>query len=55
MIIVIIILRTWQNADCFHNVSALRLNLVAIKIRISTDPRMLLLASLGTTMYDDDN
>lgn len=55
MIIVIIILRTWQNVDCPHNVSTLRLNLVAIKIWISSDPRALLSASIYTIKFNNDS
>lgn len=54
MIIVIIILRTWQNVDCPHNVSTLQLNLVAIKIGISSDPRALLSASIYTIKFNND-
>lgn len=54
MIIVIIILRTWQNVDCSHNVSTLHLNLVAIKIRICSDPRVLLSASIYTIMFNNN-
>lgn len=38
MIVIIIILRTRQNVECFPNVCTLQLNLVAIKIRISVTP-----------------